>query len=79
MQLVERDITFSDEIKAIIRAAMATGRYVYEDEVVAAALYLLVQDMASKGEVTETSRIVLQQPLDDMLAELRHAPEKQHS
>ena len=32
-----------------IRAAMATGRYVYEDEVVMTALYLLLQDMAGRA------------------------------
>ena len=73
MQLVERDIKFSDDVKAIIRAEMATGRYVYEDEVVTAALYLLLQDMANKGEATEASRAVLNQPLDEILAELRQA------
>jgi Arc/MetJ-type ribon-helix-helix transcriptional regulator len=68
MQLVERDIKFSDDVKAIIRAKMATGRYVYEDEVVTAALYLLLQDMANKGEATETFRAVPNQPLDEILA-----------
>ena len=61
MQLVERDIKFSDEAREIIRAAMATGRYKYEDEVVAAALYMLLQDMASKGEATEESMVVLEE------------------
>jgi Arc/MetJ-type ribon-helix-helix transcriptional regulator len=59
MQLVGRNIKFSDDVKAIIRAELATGRYVYEDEVVTAVLYLLLQDMANKGEATETSRAVL--------------------
>jgi Arc/MetJ-type ribon-helix-helix transcriptional regulator len=71
MQLVGRNIKFSDDVKAIIRAELATGRYVYEDEVVTAVLYLLLQDMANKGEATETSRAVLNQPLDEILAELR--------
>jgi Arc/MetJ-type ribon-helix-helix transcriptional regulator len=50
VQLVEWDTTFSNDVKAVIRAAMATGRYGYADEVVATALYLLLQDMASKGK-----------------------------
>jgi Arc/MetJ-type ribon-helix-helix transcriptional regulator len=66
-------LTFSDEVKAIIRGAMATGRYVYEDEVFTAALYLLVQDMASKGEATEAAKAVLQQTIHEMLADLRQA------
>jgi Arc/MetJ-type ribon-helix-helix transcriptional regulator len=73
MQLVERDIRLSDATKAIIRAEIVTGRYVYEDEVVTAALYLLVQYMANKGEATAESTAMLRQPLDEMLAELRHA------
>lgn len=73
MQLVERDIKFSEGSREIIRVAMATGRYAYEDEVVAEALYLLVQDMASKGESMVESRAVLEQPLDEILAELRQA------
>jgi hypothetical protein len=31
MQLVDRNIEFSDEVREIIRVAMATGRYKYED------------------------------------------------
>lgn len=73
MQLVERDIKFSDDVKAIIRAEMSTGRYVYEDEVVTAAVYLLLQDMANKGEATEASRAVLNRPLDELLTELRQS------
>jgi Arc/MetJ-type ribon-helix-helix transcriptional regulator len=73
MQLVEWDIRFSDDDKAIIRAAMATGRYVYEDEVVMTALYLLLQDLASKGQATAESKALLKQPLDEMLVELRQA------
>jgi Arc/MetJ-type ribon-helix-helix transcriptional regulator len=73
MQLVEWDRTFSDDVKAVIRAAMVTGRYVYEDEVVTTALYLLLQDMASRGQATAESKAVLKQPLDEMLAELRQA------
>jgi Arc/MetJ-type ribon-helix-helix transcriptional regulator len=73
VQLVEWDTPFSDDVKAVIRAAMATGRYVYEDEVVVAALYLLLQDMASRGQATAESKAVLKKPLDEMLAELRKA------
>jgi Arc/MetJ-type ribon-helix-helix transcriptional regulator len=73
VQLVKWDTTFSDDVKAVIRAAMATGRYVYEDEAVVAALYLLLQDMASRGQATAESKAVLKKPLDEMLAELRKA------
>lgn len=73
MQIVELEIKLSDEAKAIVSAAMATGRYVYEDEVIAEALYLLLQELTIRGEESAESRVVLKQPLDEMLIEFRQA------
>jgi Arc/MetJ-type ribon-helix-helix transcriptional regulator len=73
MQIVELDIKLSDEVKEIIRTAMVTGRYVYEDEVIAQALYMLLQDLASKGKAPPQSSALLRQPLAEMLMEFRQA------
>ena len=73
MKLVELEIHLPDDLQAFVRSQVRSGRYAYEDEVIAHALYLLVQKLEDEGSAPPEAKAVLEQPIEPYLAELRHA------
>jgi Arc/MetJ-type ribon-helix-helix transcriptional regulator len=73
MQLIEIEINIPDDFKVFARSEVRSGRYATVDEAVVHALYLLLQEQDQKGYASPESKAVLSRPLEQTLAEFRHA------